>query len=152
MSMGQSKSERFKDQHGIVRVNRTPVKPLNLFVKASLLLTLNRDDIFVRENRRPGSDEYTAVDANGEEKFRFDNAWDYGYYVIYSGTGAILAEMDWYENDGNTNKQQQDIFDVLNKMIAKAGETQRIEEGRRNLTQEEFDALQSMGINMGRSM
>ena len=53
MSMGQSKSERFTDQYGNVHVNRTPIKALNPFVKASLLLTLKRDDIFVRENRRP---------------------------------------------------------------------------------------------------
>ena len=151
MSMGQSKTERFKDQYGNTLVNRTPVKVLNPFVKANLLLTLKRDDVFATWFRSPGSDMYYVKDASGKQLFTFDNAWDYGYYIIQAGD-KVLAEMDWFEDDGHTNKEQQDIFDVLKAVMDKFEETERIEEGRRNLTQDEAQALQSMGINLGRSM
>ena len=145
MSMGDSGYERFVDSRGGVHVNRVPARVLNAFVKASLLVTLKRDDVFVEEHRRPGSDEYIVKDATGKTLFMFDNAWDYGYYSI-SANGKKLAEMDWYENDNNTNPQQQDIFDVLQAVIDKSNETRRIEQARNDLTPDEIQALQSMGI------
>ena len=58
----------------------------------------------------------------------------------------LVAEMEWYENDLNTNSQQQDIFDVFKAMNEKRKELQNREEALKNLTPDEVLALQALGI------
>lgn len=147
MSMGQSRKEQIKDSRGNVRTNRIPAKPLNPFMKASIIMMLEtRPDIFVTEKVNPGSILYVVKDGTGKVLFEYDNAWDYGYYVIRSGD-KVIAEMDWYENDGNTNQQQQDIFDIADALRKKMDDTMRVENGIKTLTAAEQDVLNTWGIH-----
>lgn len=147
MSMGQSRIEQIKDSRGNVRTNRIPAKPLNPFMKASIIMMLEtRPDIFVTEKFHPGATTYVVKDGSGKELFEYENAWDYGYYVIRAGD-KVIAEMDWYENDGNTNQQQQDIFDIANALRKKMDDTRRVENGIKTLTAAEQDVLNAWGIH-----
>lgn len=58
----------------------------------------------------------------------------------------LVAEMDWYENDLYTNSQQQDVFDIFHALNEKRDELQDIEKARNDLTPEEVQALQALGI------
>ena len=85
--------------------------------------------------------------------FSYDNAWDYGYYKITVANSqpnaqpVVVAEMDWFENDQYTNPQQQDIFDIFKALQSKSAELRKIEEGRKNLTEAELQALKSLGFS-----
>jgi len=144
MSMGNSKTKKIIVD-GKSKMDRTPAKPLNLFVKAKLLDTLRRNDISIKIFRRAGDDTYTVTDAKGDELFSFDNAWDCGYYNISVGN-IIVAEMDWFESDNYTNKYQQDMFDVLKAIQDKQNELRLIKESKQALTAEEIRALKALEL------
>lgn len=149
MSMGNAKKETVF-YNGKERTSRIPQKPLNPIVKATLLTTLKRNDIKITRKATPGDDIYTVTDAAGKMLFSYGNAWDYGYYRIYvanQNQGAepiMVAEMDWYEGDGYTNPQQQDIFDIAHAMQEKSRELDRINEAQNSLTPEEIMALKTL--------
>ena len=141
MSMGDSAISKFEVK-GRMITNRTPSKLLNPYIKAQLLATLKRGDIVIETKRAPGSDTYYIKDQTDKKLFSFDCAWDYGYYnITLGGSGMTVAEMDWFENDGHTNKEQQDIFDVLNAINAKQKELHEIQLGWQRLTPQERVAL-----------
>lgn len=152
MSMGGAKIEKVMDSDGVQRNSRIPQKPLNKYIKATLLTLLKRDDIKINDDIRAGSNTATVTDSKGKYLFSYDNAWDYGYYRIFMANpkeGAepiLVAEMDWYENDLYTNSQQQDVFDVFHALNEKRDELQAIEKARNDLTPEEVQALQALGI------
>ncbi|MBR1380584.1 MAG: hypothetical protein IJ560_03265 [Alphaproteobacteria bacterium] len=151
MGMGDAKQETVVDING-KHISRIPQKPLNRYIKATLLTLLKRDDIKIKVNSEPGSSTVTVTDSNDKFLFAYDNAWDYGYYRIFMANpkeGAepiLVAEMDWYERDGYTNYQQQDIFDVSDALGAKLRQLEFIESARNNLTPEEIQAIQALGI------
>ncbi|MFQ6739683.1 MAG: hypothetical protein ACLRFJ_03390 [Alphaproteobacteria bacterium] len=153
MNMGNAKKETVVDANGNKRTSRIPQKPLNQFVKAALLTLLKRDDISIKNDISAGSNTITVLDSNGKYLFSYDNAWDYGYYCIFVANpkeGAkplLVAEMDWYESDSYTNPQQQDIFDVFKALNKKRDELQSIEKARQDLTPEEVQALQALGMS-----
>ena len=153
MSMGNAKKGTVVDADGNKRTSRIPQKPLNQFIKAALLTLLKRDDISIKDDIRAGSNTITVLDSNGKYLFSCDNAWDYGYYRIFMANpkeGAeplLVAEMDWYENDGNTNQQQQDIFDIADALRKKMDDTMRVENGIKTLTAAEQDVLNTWGIH-----
>lgn len=140
------------DADGNKRTSRIPQKPLNQFIKAALLTLLKRDDISIKDDIRAGSNTITVLDLNGKYLFSYDNVWDYSYYRIFMANpkeGAeplLVAEMDWYENDLYTNPQQQDVFDVFKALNKKRDELQSIEKARKDLTPEEVQALQALGM------
>lgn len=139
--MGNSESKKIM-VNGREVIDRTPAKKLNPYIKAQLLTTLKRDDIVIETKRAPGSDTFYIKDITTDKRlFSFDCAWDYGYYSITIG-GTTFAEMDWFENDGNTNKEQQDIFDVLKAIQKKQTEMHEIAQGFQRLTPQERVALQ----------
>lgn len=140
MSMGDSKATKLEVKGRMV-TNRTPSKVLNPYIKAQLLATLKRSDIVIHEKRVPGSDTFYIEDTNEKRLFSFDCAWDYGYYSIILGD-VMVAETDWYESDDYTNKEQQDIFDILNAIQAKQKEQREIAQGWQHLTIQERKALQ----------
>jgi len=152
MTMGRAKIEQVLDSKGMMRQSRIPQKPLNLYIKGALLAILERNDIKIKSTNHAGSSVFTVTDSKGKYLFSYDNAWDYGYYRIFmanskaEGEPILVAEMDWYENDGYTNKQQQDIFDVFEAIKVKAAKLDEIEAARQSLTAEEVLALQAMGI------
>jgi hypothetical protein len=149
MSMGQAKATSL----GNGKTNRIPQKPLNKFVKAQLLATLKRDDIKITFKAEPGVTTTTVSDSMGNPLFVYENAWDYGYYNIQvpdsktKGDTIMIAEMDWYESDDNTNTQQQDIFDISKALETRRHELETIEEDRKNLTPEEIQALKVLGLS-----
>ena len=142
MAMGQSEAKKIT-VNGREVTDRTPAKKLNPFVKAKLLAILERKDIFITQDVRAGDNTYTVhnKDAKGPVFFVVLNAWDYGYYSI-SINNTIVAEMDWYENDGNTNKDQKDIFDVLEATHKKLQGQSYISEAEKQLTKQEMAALE----------
>ncbi|MFQ6778360.1 MAG: hypothetical protein ACLRFI_03670 [Alphaproteobacteria bacterium] len=133
-------------------INRIPKKPLNKFIKSALLTLLKRDDIKIIDHVSAGSNTITVTDSQGKYLFSYENGWDFGYYYISMANPENnekpikVAEMDWYENDGNTNPQQQDIFDIFNALNNKRTELQAIEQARKNLTKDEIQALKALGI------
>ena len=149
MSMGQAEANDL----GNGRTNRIPQKPLNKFVKAQLFATLKRDDIKITFNAEPGVTTTTVSDSKGNPLFIYENAWDYGYYNIQvpdpknKGQTIMIAEMDWYESDDNTNPQQQDIFNIADALHARRLELEAIEKDRENLTPEEIQALKVLGLS-----
>ena len=152
MSMGDSKKETIIVD-GKKRTNRIPQKTLNPYIKSSLLTTLKRDDIEITTHRTAGTDETTVKNSGGKYLFSYLNAWDYGYYCVYAanpsqgGEKIMVAEMDWYEADHNTNQQQQDIFDIGHAITQKQRELETIKEARKTLTPEEIQVLQALGIS-----
>lgn len=159
MSLGDAKIEKVKDSNGQQRNSRIPQKPLNKYIKAALLTLLKRDDIKIKDDVQAGSNVATITDLKGKYLFSYDNAWDYGWYRIFMANpkeGAkpiLVAEMDWYENDGYTNPQQQDVFDIFNainrkrvELREKQDEMLAIEKSRKDLTPEEIQALKALGI------
>lgn len=134
------------------KTNRIPKKALNPFVKGQLLAILGRNDIKISDKPYPGSNTITVTDTKGKFLFSYDNGWDYGLYRILMAhpdpkkEPILVAEMEWYENDLNTNSQQQDIFDVFKAMNEKRKELQNREEALKNLTPDEVLALQALGI------
>lgn len=149
MSMGQAKATSL----GNGKTNRIPQKPLNKFVKAQLLATLKRDDIKITFKAEPGVTTTTVSDSKGNPLFIYENAWDYGYYNIQvpdstaKGKTIMIAEMDWYESDDNTNTQQQDIFNIADALHARRLELEAIEKDRENLTPEDIQALKVLGLS-----
>jgi len=152
MSMGNAKQEIVTDANGKKRTSRIPQKPLNPYIKSALLTLLERKDISIKYDMRPASTVISVLDSKGKLLFSYDNAWDYGYYCIFMANPKegekplLVAEMDWYESDFYTNPQQQDIFDVFNALNKKHEELQSIEKARKDLTPEEVQALQALGI------
>ena len=132
--------------------NRIPKKPLNPFVKGQLLAILVRNDIKISDKFYPGSSTITVTDAKGKFLFSYDNGWDYGLYRIHMAhpdpkkEPILVAEMEWYENDLNTNSQQQDVFDIHRAIDEKRKELQEQKEALKNLTPDEILALQALGI------
>lgn len=157
MSMGQAKVTRLEDG----RVNRIPQKPLNGFVKAKILAYLKRDDINIKSVARSmGANAWEVTDAAGKYVMSYENAWDYGYYYIemanpkVEGQRIVVAEMDWYESDNNTNPQQYEIFDMGNEMEKRAVELKKqretsvdLEAERKKMTSDEILALKTLGVN-----
>ncbi|MCQ2571531.1 MAG: hypothetical protein MJ165_00830 [Alphaproteobacteria bacterium] len=157
MSMGQAKVTELADG----RIDSVPQKPLNGFVKAQILAYLKRDDINIElVTHDMGANAWVVTDMDGEYVMSFENAWDYGYYYIEmanpakKGQRIVVAEMDWYEADNNTNPQQQEIFDIFNEMRKRAEELKRLransvnlEEERKNLTPDEVSALKTLGVS-----
>lgn len=153
---------RITDEKGNTYIDRVPEKKLNPFVKAKLLATLKRDDITIDSDNYAGSNVWTVSDKKGKI-FWYDNGWDYGTYRIFTPNPTkkdskpiCIAEMDWYENDGHTNPDQQNIFDIFNTIVrrqkeleaAKANDqTKKLEEARASLTAEEVLALQALGFS-----
>ena len=117
-----------------------------------MLTLLERDDILIKENVRAGSNTLTVFDSNGKYLFSYENGWDYGYYRILMANpneGAqpfVVAEMDWFDNDAHTNQQQRDIFDIFDAVRKKEDALNLIEKARKNLTPEEVQALQALGL------
>ena len=152
MSMGTAKSEQIKDSLGNVRYNRIPQKPLNPYVKSALLAALKQEGIDIKCEASAGTNVYEVYDANGKLLFVYQSAWDYGYYVLSipdpknPGKRIVVGEMDWYENDLNTNKEQQDIFDVSEALYKKYQELETIKKARTALSAEELQALQALGL------
>ena len=148
---GNARAEQFVDAAGRTHINRIPQKPLNKYIKATLLTWLRRDDISIKNEIYASGNTLTVFDSNGKYLFSYDNAWDYGYYCIHMASSKeveeplLVAEMDWYENDLNTNSLQQDVFDVFDALDKKWKELQAIEEDRKSLTQDEIDALNALG-------
>lgn len=153
MSMGDAKIQKITDVNGNERTSRIPQKALNPFIKSKLLTLLKRDDITIETVNEPGSTELIVRDEGGKMLFSYDNAWDYGYYKIAVANSqpnaqpVVVAEMDWFENDQYTNPQQQDIFDIFKALQSKSAELRKIEEGRKNLTEAELQALKSLGFS-----
>lgn len=157
MSMGQAKVTKLADG----RTNRIPQKPLNGFVKAKILSYLKRDDINIKPvTRSMGANAWEVTDMAGEYVMSYENAWDYGYYYIemanpaQKGQRIVVAEMDWYEADNNTNPQQQEIFNISNEMEKRAEELKKLransvdlEAERKKLTPDEILALKTLGVS-----
>ena len=153
--------ERITDDKGNTYINRVPKKKLNPFVKAKLLATLKRDDIIIDPKLRAGSNTWVVKDSKGKLLFSYENGWDYGYYYIEAQNpntkeNVKVAEMDWYENDGHTNAEQQDIFDIFNKVVSRQKEleaakannqAQKLEQARKELTADEVFVLQGLGFD-----
>ena len=155
MSMGQSKKTESFDTYGVKHINRAPQKPLSAPVKNALLKTIkDRKDIVLRLERQPGTDVITVETTDGTALFRYENGYDYGYYVISmlnrpANSKAVLepvtdiAEMDWFENDHNTNQQQQDIFDIWKALNDRLQE----QENLKKLSAEDISALKVLGFS-----
>ena len=157
MSMGQAKVIELADG----RKNRIPQKPLNGFVKAKILAYLKRDDIDIKPvTRSMGATAWEVKDGAGKYVMSYENAWDYGYYYIemanpkVEGQRIVVAEMDWYENDNNTNPQQREIFNISHEMEKRAEELNKLRENsvdleteRKKMTPDEILALQALGIS-----
>lgn len=145
--------ERITKSDGSTYITREVKKKLNPFVKAKLLATLKRDDIDVQIDTRAASNDWKVIDSKGKKLFWYENAWDYGYYRIFAANPDMakepicVAEMDWFENDGHTSPDQQDIFDIFDALKAKKAQLEEIEKGRQNLTYEEVMALQALGFD-----
>lgn len=152
MTGGDAKVETIVDANGTKRISRIPQKPLNKLIKAALLTLLKRDDISIKDDIRASGNTFTVLDQNGKYLFSYHDAWDYGYYTISMANpneGAeplLVAEMDWRENDLYTNPQQQDVFDVFEALKKRRDELRSIEKAREDLTPEEVQALQALGV------
>lgn len=150
--MNESTAQEFIDVNGVRHTDRTPAKRLNKYTKSALLTILKRDDIKIIDKYYAGSNTITVTDSQGKFLFMYDNGWDYGYYQISMANPKdpehplVVAEMDHYENDNNTNSEQQDVFDVFNALTKKRAELEAIEEDRKALSPEEWHALQALGI------
>ena len=142
--MGESKAQK-RTINGRTVTDRTPAKKLNPFVKSKLLATLKRDDITIEKNQDWGSDTYIVKDSKATVLFSYHNVWDYGYYYITVGN-IVIAETDWFENDGHTNAEQQSIFDIFNAITEKYRELQLIKDAAKVLTPDEIKALELLNM------
>jgi hypothetical protein len=126
MSMGDSKAQEVNID-GRVCIKRTPAKKLSASTKAKILRILQRNDINVGVKQlMTRSETYYVKDAAGNKLLVVGDAYRRGYYNIILD-GVVVAEMDWFESDGMTTKEQQDIFDVL-KAVQKKENLTRIKD------------------------
>ena len=146
MSMGQAKVIReWKDAFGNRKVERAPIVPLNLAIKQAIIQMVKRPDSLVDFRIGSGDNESIVKCANGTV-IKYTNAWDYGWYCL-SVNGEIVGEIDCYEGDNYTSKQQQDIFDVANVIREQRSKQEDLEAARKQLSEKEQKILSALTIN-----